>query len=189
MWTPPAGVCLRPRPMTAPPPRLYFAYSTILDPETLTRWKAEHSLPSFQLPEGQVAEAQDVDLVFNLHSPRWGGRIASLVQAPGRSVSGKLFRIPDADWATVRRAEGAQGGSFQEMPVRVKAGGQVVEAVAFASAADRTTLQGPVSESYASTLARGAEAAGLPRAYWERLKAEAQILQRVQAVGRELNLK
>src|SRR5262245_34998426 len=176
-------------PMTAPSPRVYFAYSTILDPETLSRWKAEHQQPGFQLPEGQVAEAQDVDLVFNLHSPRWGGRIASLVASPGRSVFGKLFRIPDADWATVRRAEGAQGGSFKEMPVKVKAGGQMVDAVAFAAAQDRSTLQGPVSESYASTLARAGEAAGLPKAWWERLKAEAEILQRVQAVGRELNLK
>lgn len=175
--------------MTAPALRPYFAYSTILDPETFARWKAEQKLPDFQLPEGQVAEAEDVDLVFNLHAPRWGGRIASLVKAPGRSVSGKLFRIPEADWAAVRRAEGAGEGGFQEVPVRVRAGSQVVDAVAFAAAPDRITLQGPVSESYAVALARGAEAAGLPRAYWERLKAEAEILRRVQAVGRELNLK
>jgi hypothetical protein len=46
-----------------------------------------------------------------------------------------------------------------------------------------------VSEDYANALARGAEAAGLPREYWEKLKAEAAILAKVQAVGRELNLK
>jgi len=169
--------------------RLYFAYSVLLDPETFALRMKEGGHPTFRLPEGKVGEAQDVDLVFNFHSPKWGGRIASLTPSPGRSVHGRIYALRDTDFAIVRDAEGAKSGSFQELPVKVKVEGQVLQAVAFATAPGRATTSGPVSESYANTLARGAEAAGLPRAYWEKLKAEAAILAKVQAVGRELNLK
>lgn len=172
--------------MTSTP---YFAYSVLLDPETFARRMQEGGHPVFRLPEGQVAEAQDAEIIFNFHSPRWGGRIASLMPMPGHTVFGKLFTLKDSDWAIVREAEGAKSGAFQELPVRVKAGGQVVQATALGVVPGRATSSGPVSETYANALARGAEAAGLPKAYWEKLKAEAAILAKVQAVGRELDLK
>lgn len=171
------------------PDRLYFAYSVILDPETFALRLKEGGHAAFGLPEGKVGEAQDVDLVFNFHSPKWGGRIASLVAMPGHSVFGKVFTLKDSDWAIVREAEGAKSGAFTELPIRVKVDGALLSATALAAAPGRTTTSGPVSESYADTLARGAEAAGLPKAYWEKLKAEAAILAKVQAVGRELHLK
>ncbi|HVE86731.1 MAG TPA: gamma-glutamylcyclotransferase [Myxococcales bacterium] len=172
-----------------PSPTSYFAYSVLLDPETFDRRMKEGGHPTFRLPEGKVGEAQDVELVFNFHSPRWGGRIASLVPMPGHSVFGRVLPLKDSDFAILRDAEGAKSGSFQELNVQVKVDGKLVPAVAFATAPGRATTSGPVSESYASALARGAEAAGLPRAYWEKLKAEAAILAKVQSVGRELNLK
>ena len=134
--------------------RLYFAYSVLLDPETFALRMKEGGHATFRLPEGKVGEAQDVDIVFNFHSSKWGGRIASLVAMPGHSVYGK-----------------------------------VLSATALGAATGRATTTGPVSETYANALARGAEAAGLPKAYWEKLKAEAAILAKVQAVGRELHLK
>jgi len=169
--------------------RLYFAYSVLLDPETFALRMKEGGHPTFRLPEGKVGQAQDVDLVFNFHSPKWGGRIASLTPSPGHSVYGRVHVLKDTDFAIVRDAEGAKSGTFQELTVQVKVDGQLLQAVAFGTAPGRATTSGPVSESYANTLARGAEAAGLPRAYWEKLKAEAAILAKVQAVGRELNLK
>lgn len=169
--------------------RLYFAYSVLLDPETFALRMKEGGHATFRLPEGRVGEAQDVDIVFNFHSPKWGGRIASLVAMPGHSVFGKVLALKDSDWAIVREAEGARSGAFVELPVQVKVDGQPIAATALAAAPGRTTTSGPVSEPYANALARGAEAAGLPKAYWEKLKAEAAILAKVQAVGRELHLK
>jgi AIG2 family protein len=173
----------------ASPDRHYFAYSVLLDPETFALRMKESGHAAFRLPEGKVGEAQDVDLVFNFHSPKWGGRIASLVAMPGHSVFGKVLTLKDADWAIVRGAEGGKSGAFVELPVQVKVDGQLISATALSAAQGRTTSSGPVSESYANALARGAEAAGLPKAYWEKLKAEAAILAKVQAVGRELHLK
>lgn len=169
--------------------RLYFAYSVLLDPETFALRMKEGGHATFRLPEGKVGEAQDVDIVFNFHSPKWGGRIASLVAMPGHSVFGKVLALKDSDWAIVREAEGARSGAFVELPVQVKVDGQLIAATALGAAPGRTTTSGPVSEPYANALARGAEAAGLPKAYWEKLKAEAAILAKVQAVGRELHLK
>jgi len=114
----------------APTSRAYFAYSALLDPQTFARRVGEEGNASFRLPEGKVAEAQDVDLVFNYHSPRWGGRIASLVAMPGHTVFGRLLQLDEADFQLVRRAEGGKSGAFREMAVRVKVDGKVVEAVA-----------------------------------------------------------
>lgn len=169
------------------PPRAYFSYSPLIDPAAFEEWRRKHGY-SFQLPEGEVAEALDVDLVFDSPSTRWGGRIASLSRKPGRSVHGKLFRISGDDWAILQHAEGARAGKRVELPVQVRAGGKTVAATAFATNPDHATVKGPVSEEYARALAKAAEAARLPNPYVSRLKAEAEILQRVQAFGRQQGL-
>lgn len=169
-------------------PHVYFAYSPLIDPAAFEAWRMKNGYPQFQLPAGEVAEAVDVDLVFDYPSPRWGGRIASLTRKSGRSVYGKLFRIRPEDWAIIQHAEGGRGARFVELEVQVKAGGKLTTATAFASPPDRRVLKGPVSESYAKALADAAEAARLPAPYVTRLKAEAEILQRVQAFGRDQNL-
>lgn len=169
-------------------PRAYFAYSPLIDPAAFEAWRLKNGYAQFQLPAGEVAEAIDVDLVFDYTSPRWGGRIASLTRKAGRSVHGKLFRIRPEDWAVIQHAEGGRGAKFVELEVQVRSGGKTVTATAFSTHPDRRTVKGPVSESYAIALARAAEAAKLPGPYVMRLKAEAEILQRVQAFGRDQNL-
>lgn len=169
-------------------PRAYFAYSPLIDPSTFEDWRRKNGYGTFQMPEGEVAEAVDVDLAFDYASVRWGGRIASLVKKPGRSVHGKLFLIPTDAWSMIQHAEGARGAKFVELPVQVRSGGRTVAATAFGTHPDRTTSKGPVSEQYALALAKAAEAAKLPNSYVLRLKAEAEILQRVQAFGRQQGL-
>jgi gamma-glutamylcyclotransferase len=169
--------------------RLYFAYSPVLEPAAFAAWRKSSAFPGFELPEGRVAEAPELDLVFDLPSSRWGGRIAGLTRVAGRSVYGKLYRIRAEDWAAVQDLEGARSGDFVETTVKVNAGGKQVEAIAFTTNPARASTGGEVSEGYAEALARGAEAAGLPREYVNQLKAESMILQRVQATGRELGLK
>ncbi|NPC86982.1 gamma-glutamylcyclotransferase, partial [Pyxidicoccus fallax] len=52
--------------------RLYFAYSTILDRAAFDEWKQQHGYGFFELPEGRLAEAVDVDLVYDFPSRWWG---------------------------------------------------------------------------------------------------------------------
>src|SRR3712207_6937317 len=47
-----------------------FAYSTILDRAAFEEWRAQHSYDFFELPEGKLAEALDVDLVYDFPSDR-----------------------------------------------------------------------------------------------------------------------
>ena len=160
--------------------RLYFAFSPFLEPAAPEPWR--------KLPEGKVAEALGVDLLFNLPSAKWGGRIAGLTQAPGQSVFGYLYRVRAEDWPLIQELEGVKSNERVELPVRVACEGQHLEATAFSTHPGRASTSGAVSQDFADALARGAEVGGLPKAYADRLKAEALILQRVQAAGKKLNL-
>jgi len=151
------------------PPRRYFAYSTILDRPAFEAWRSEHGYTAFELPEGQVAEALDVDLVYDFPSRWWGGRVAGLVDRPGASVFGRLFTVAGVDWPIVAHKEGGITGMCVERPVRVRAGGEVIEATAFATNPARASLDGPVSPKFVEALVRGARTAGLPEAYVARL--------------------
>jgi hypothetical protein len=156
------------------PPRRYFAYSTVLDRAAFEEWRGQHGYDAFQLPDGLVAEALDLDLVYDFPSRWWGGRVAGLVDRPGASVFGRLFEIPGADWPIVQHKEGAITGMCVERPVRVQAGGALLEATAFTTRPERASLDGPVSARFVEALVRGARAAALPEAYVARLEREAR---------------
>lgn len=145
--------------------RLYFAYSTILDPEAFAEWKAQHSYDSFALGPGVVAEATGVELTYDFMSRWWGGRVAGLADATGKSVWGKLFTVTEKDWPIVQHKEGAITGMCVERVVRVKTPEGEVEAWAFTTAPARRQLEGPLSENFKVALVRGAQAAGLPESW------------------------
>lgn len=168
-------------------PRLYFGYTPLLDGEVLRAWQ-QVECPQLTLPAGEVAEALEVDLVFERPSKRWGGRIAGLVKRPGRSVFGRLYTVPSSQWPLLRQAEAAWTASCGELLVKVRVGHRVMEATAFTTSPGSASLEGPVSERYAQALAKAAESAGLPGPWVSRLKAEAMILERVQAFGARMNL-
>ncbi len=155
------------------PSRWYFAYSTILDRAALEEWKEQHSYGFFQLPEGELAEAQGVKLVYDFPSRWWGGRVAGLADAQGETIWGRLFEIRGEDWAIVQHKEGAVTGMSVERTVKVKAGGREVEATAFTTNPRRASSDGPVSEQFIAALVRGAKAAGLPEAYVAKLPGSA----------------
>src|ERR1700722_16781499 len=74
-------------------PRNYFAYSTVLDRPAFEEWRTQHGYVDFELPEGKLAEARGLGLVFDFPSRWWGGRVASLADVPGQRVFGKLFTL------------------------------------------------------------------------------------------------
>jgi len=154
--------------------RRYFAYSTILDRTAFLEWRSQHGYDFFELPAGALAEALDVELVFDFPSRFWGGRVAGLKDSPGASVHGRLFEVPEKDWAVVQHKEGAVTGMCVEKAVKVKVGGEVVEAVAFATNPSRASGEGPVSGPFVEALTRGAKSAGLPEAWLQKLSAAAK---------------
>lgn len=153
----------------AAPPRRWFAYASVLDRQAFEAWRAEHGYAGFELPEGAVAEALDVDLAYDFPSRWWGGRVAGLVDRPGASVFGRLYTVAGADWPIVMHKEGAITGMCVERTVQVLAGGERIEATAFATNPARASLDGPVSPRFVEALRRGARAAGLPEAWQARL--------------------
>ncbi len=134
-----------------------------------------------ELPEGELAEALDVEFRHDAPAPDWGGCIARLVDAPGRRVLGRLRSVPPQLWPQVARLEAALGLATEERAVRVRmASGGVLSARAFTPPAVGHTAQGPVSVAFLVALAQAAERAGLPADYVERLQAEAHIVETVQ---------
>jgi gamma-glutamylcyclotransferase len=146
-------------------PRLYFAYSTILDPAAFEEWRQQHGYDFFQLPPGERAEALDVGLTYDFPSRWWGGRVAGLEDRAGSSVHGLLFTIAPADWPIIQHKEGFVTQMCIERPVRVRTASGEQSATAFTTAPERKSAEGPVSDRFVDALVRGASAAGLPETW------------------------
>ena len=156
--------------ITETKPRLYFAYSAVLDRVAFEEWREEHSYEFFQLPEGKVAQAVGVDLICDFPSRWWGGRVAGLVDKKDSVIFGRLFEIPAVNWPVVQHKEGVVTGMSIERPIKVIVDGQEIEATAFTTSPQRASVEGPISERYIQALISGAKQAGLPADYIARLK-------------------
>jgi gamma-glutamylcyclotransferase len=156
------------------PARLYFAYSTVLDRAAFDQWRAQHGYGFFILPEGKLAEALDVDLVYDFPSRWWGGRVAGLTDRKGASVFGRLMEIAGQDWPIIQHKEGAITGMCVEREVTVRCEGREQKATAFTTRPERASLEGPVSAQFVEALLRGAQAAGLPDSYLEQVRKAAR---------------
>jgi gamma-glutamylcyclotransferase len=154
--------------------RLYFAYSTILDRAAFDEWRQQHAYEFFDLPEGKLAVARDVSLVYDFPSRWWGGRVAGLAETPGAAVHGRLFEISDKDWPIIQHKEGAITGMCVEWPVKVEVEGKTVEAMAFTTRPERRSAEGEVSSRFVEALVRGAKAAGLPHSYVQSIATSAK---------------
>jgi hypothetical protein len=177
-WSKPAT--RHPNKMTSPEILQWFAWSVTLAPE-LAREQLRGIETTPALGPGELVEALDVDLSYDVPHPGWGGRVARLVDAPGRRIQGVCRRVPSEDVEAVARLEAALGLATEWRRVRVRTGaGGMLEAVAFSPPATGLTTDGLVSESFLTTLALTAEKAGLPAEYVQRLQAEAQIVSTVQ---------
>jgi hypothetical protein len=150
--------------------RLYFAYSTILDRAAFEEWRSQHAYEFFDLPEGKLAEAVDVELVYDFPSRWWGGRVAGLKDAPGERIFGRLFEIQGKDWPIIQHKEGFVTGMCVERPVRVRVEGREVQAIAFTTNPKRVATEGPISPRFVEALVRGAQSAGLPAEYIAKLR-------------------
>ena len=93
---------------------------------------------------------------------------------PGKSVFGRVFEISELDWPIISHKEGGVTGMSVERPVKVKAGGKVIDAIAFATNPRRQSTEGPISPRFVEALVRGATSAGLPAEWIASLQALAK---------------
>jgi hypothetical protein len=103
---------------SGPTPLSWFALSLALAPELASERLQGSPVPS--LPEGELAEALDVEFVYDVPSAAWNGRVARLVDAPGRRVPGRLRAMPPPTWPRVARMEKVLAQATHERPVRVR---------------------------------------------------------------------
>jgi hypothetical protein len=165
--------------MTGTSPLPWFAFSLSLAPDVAR--ERLRNMPVLDLPDGELAEALDVELIYDAPAPAWGGRVARLVDAPGRRVMGLLRRMPPQVWPLVTRLEETLSQAVEERPVRVRtATGAVLAARAFTPPDPRQVPPGPVSVEFLVAHARAAERAALPASYVQRPQAEAHLVQTVQ---------
>lgn len=168
-----------------PAPRSWFAYSLDLAP-VIAHERLPGLPPIPDVLEGELAEALDVDVVYDVASAAWGGKVARLVDAPGRKLPGMLRRVPSDAWDALVRLESAMAGATDVRQVKVRTfTGAVLSAQVFTPPTPATPAQGLVSESFLVTLAQSAEEAGLSPDHVERLQAEARIVQALQQAGPE----
>lgn len=162
--------------------RLYFAYSTTLDPDCLALWSrgADRLL---LLGPGEIAEAPDRTLKPSLRSRRWAGDIPTLVQDPGKVVFGVLYSVLARDWPLVVACERDLNEATQTVNVRVRVGERYEIATAFVIPHELRHCSGISSERFAEVLARGALKAGLPESYAQALKAGRASLSRLPPAG------
>lgn len=154
--------------------KLYFAYSGVLDRIAFNQWKTEHSYNFFELPEGQIAELKDMDLIYDFPSRWWGGRVAGLTAKQGSSIFGRVFEVSAKDWPVVQHKEGVITGMSIEVPVKVWVNGKCLEALAFTTSPQRASIMGDVSSEYVEALVRGASQSGLPQDYIKSLTTRGQ---------------
>jgi hypothetical protein len=154
--------------------RLYFAYSTILDRAAFDEWRNQHGYQFFLLPDGELAAALDVELVYDFPSRWWGGRVAGLADRPGSQVYGRLMKISGKDWPIIQHKEGAVTGMCIEREVTVRCAGREERATTFTTRPDRASRDGPVSAAFVEVLLRGAAAAGLPQSYLDTIRRQAR---------------
>ena len=128
------------------------------------------------------ASLSGFDLVYDAFSSRWGGRVASLRSKPGSSVHGLLYSLTPAQLSKIEKWRA--GEKELEVSVLKTDVAEPLKAIAFTTPKKNATSSGEVSEAFVQALIKGAEHAHFPAEYLNRLKAEEQILKRVQQFGR-----
>lgn len=116
----------------------YFAYGSNLNTQAVAEWCRRHSLRGPAMKAGKAAVLENYRLCFPVYSEYWGGGTADVVYDPGKSVSGVLFEVTEADMAVLDRkvgrqvdANGKEIGFYKRLPVTVGVKRTEVEAVTY----------------------------------------------------------
>jgi len=144
---------------TPQPDLLYFLYGLDLHPELIAqRCRAQRYVG--------VATLADYALAFRGYVRRWDGAEATVIEAPGQTVTGALYWLDADDSERIDLWQGVRfngTGSAFHFPVEViDAAGVTHQALMHKP--DRINPPGEPSREYLDLLVAGAEARGLPAA-------------------------
>lgn len=168
-------------------PNLYFAYAAPQSLVALPPGARAPEVPSLKRV-GKLAQAKNVDLVFDRPSAAWKGRIASLRKEAGRTVYGSLWEVRASDWPRLEALEAAMGGEVEGWTVEVEAEGKLHKATAYAVRAGARDTQGTISTAYFRELIRQLEELGAPEPYLLQSRAELGIVERMERVKQQHHL-
>jgi len=135
----------------------YFAYgSNLLSGQMRTRCPGHRTSGPAQLPEHRLA--------FTRRSRNWGGGVADILPAEGKTVWGLVYELTEADVERLDKHEG-HPTLYRRVPVAVTlADGQEVRAETYVVVKKAARETRP-SAAYLNTIVDGAREHGLPDEY------------------------
>jgi cation transport regulator ChaC len=148
----------------------YFAYGSVLSRRHLAEWAGEHGVDPRLFAGGTPAVLRGYELVFDVESRFWGGRVANLREREDGAVHGVLFEIPDEAKEAVLRKEGVATGLSQEIHVTIEMAGNPLAASAFVARPEKRSVPGAPSARLMTYLLEGARERALPRSWIEELE-------------------
>ena len=151
---------------------VWFIYGSSLDREAFAAWAKEHgyALPDFSRARPAVLDG--FRLAFDVRSRFWGGAVASLAEAPDRTVEGIALPLPGEARGLVDHKEGAISGLYEPFAVSVRTADGALPALAYrAVASRRLPSEEPASRAFLDVLRRGAKAWGLSASWQDALSA------------------
>ena len=154
----------------------YFAYGSVLSKRHVGEWAGEHGVDPRLFARGAPAVLRGYELVFDVESRFWGGRVANLREKPGGEVHGVVFEIPLPAREAVLRKEGVATGLSQEIDVTVEVEGKPVAAKAYIARPEKRSEAGAPSGRLMAYIVEGARERGLPQSWidvLERHRADA----------------
>ncbi|MHB1843750.1 MAG: gamma-glutamylcyclotransferase family protein [Deltaproteobacteria bacterium] len=158
-------------------PFYWFIYGSSLSRRAFGDWAAQHgyALPDFT--KAVPARLLDHRLSFDIVSRFWGGAVASLAVAPGRSVEGLALPLPGEARGLSDHKEGAISGLYEPFEVEVVplVGGDPLRALAYrAASARKLPREERPSMAFMKVLMEGARDNGLTPTYLAELDALAR---------------
>jgi gamma-glutamylcyclotransferase len=132
---------------------LLFAYGSNMARSEMEAWCPEHRYLGRARLDGFRIE-------FRRRSIRWGGGAADIVPAPGESVWGVLYEVPNGELDRLDEKEG-EGFAYRRRPVEVEHAGEVRPAVAYEVIDKEPEPVAPTPE-YLDLLREAARERGLP---------------------------
>jgi gamma-glutamylcyclotransferase len=143
----------------------YFAYGSVLSKRHVGEWAAEHGVDPRLFARGSPAVLRGYELVFDVESRFWGGRVADLREKDGGEVHGVVFDIPPPAKDAVLRKEGVATGLSEEIDVTAEVEGKPVAAKAYVARPEKRSEPGAPSGRLMTYLVEGARERGLPQSW------------------------
>lgn len=152
---------------------VWFVYGSSLSRSAFADWSSQHgyALPDFS--KAVPARLSGFRLAFDVASRFWGGAVASLAEAPGRSVEGLALPMPGEARGLADHKEGAISGLYEpfEVDVAPLSGGAPIRALAYRSAPGRRLAREETpSPAFVRALLAGAREARLSPSYLAELE-------------------